>query len=254
MLIWKVLLQILAVVLALLVTNLDYIWHDKRTLKFKRTRLALYVFSGAFLIISIVVTVQSERKADRESQELRVKLGELTHETQAGAKLVKELQNQLQPFITLAREKYPSPDLDESLKSLHSDLQKIHERTTKLETAEAATRPRSLIPSQMETLVKVLSDYKGTPIGIKYRANDTESYNYALQFKEVFATAGWRITRVAMTFYYSPVYGLELGVKTDPASEAALAITAYFEQQGIDIKHVVYSEQTESILLRVGQK
>src|SRR3972149_6418111 len=126
MLIWKVLLQILAVVLALLVTNLDYIWHDKRTLKFKRARLALYVFSGAFLIISIVVTVQSERKADRESQELRVKLGELTHETQAGANIVKELQNQLQPFITLAREKYPFPDLNESLKSLHSDLQKIH--------------------------------------------------------------------------------------------------------------------------------
>ena len=254
MLIWKVLLQTLAVVLGLLVANLDYIWHDKRTLKFKRTRLALYVSSGVFLSISIVVTVQSERKSDRESQELRVKLGELTHETQSGAELVKELQNQLQPFITLAREKYPSPDLNESLRSLHSDLQKIQERTTKLEAAEVATRSRSLSPSQVETLVKALSNYEGTPIGIKYRANDTESYNYALQFKGLFATAGWRITRVAMTFYYSPVHGIELGVKTDPAPEAALAIIAYFEQQGIDIKHAVYSEQSESILLRVGQK
>jgi len=78
MLFLKLALQVLAVGLAILVNNLDYLWSDKRTLKFKRGRLVLYVLSFAFLIGSVFVTVNDDLQNRLEKQELATRLDALS--------------------------------------------------------------------------------------------------------------------------------------------------------------------------------
>jgi hypothetical protein len=56
----KIALQIAPVLVTVLVANLDYVWHDKRTRKFRRTRLLLYVLSGVMLILGVVATIRDE--------------------------------------------------------------------------------------------------------------------------------------------------------------------------------------------------
>jgi len=268
MLLLKILLQILTALFAALALNLDHVWHENEHKKSK-ARKWLYFLTAFSFILSIWVLVYDERSVERDKESLNSQLDTLKtqndllinstndsrrEQVERYEELLsanKELQNQLQPFVTLARQKYPSGDVNESLKSLHSDLQKIKERTSAL---EASNRPRSLSLPQIETLVKELSQYKGTSIGIKYQANDSESYDYARQFRDLFSRAGWTITRVAATSYYAPFHGLEIGVKSDQAPEPALAITSILQLQSIEIKRVTHTGQTESILLRVGQK
>lgn len=75
---WKIVLQVLAVLVALLIAGLDYLWYDKRTLKFKRTRIALVPVSLLLLFVSIVVTIQDEQDKVREITDL---IGRLDHVT-----------------------------------------------------------------------------------------------------------------------------------------------------------------------------
>jgi hypothetical protein len=74
----KLILQIFAVALAILVNSLDYLWADKRTRKFKRGRLALFVLSFAFLIGGIIVTVNDDFQNRLEKQELTTRLDVLS--------------------------------------------------------------------------------------------------------------------------------------------------------------------------------
>jgi hypothetical protein len=57
MLMLKVLLQILAVLAALLTATLDYVTSDKRTRRFKHIRFMLYGIVGLILIAGIAVTI-----------------------------------------------------------------------------------------------------------------------------------------------------------------------------------------------------
>src|SRR4051794_17794529 len=78
MLLVKLILQVLAVALAILVNRLDYWWSDKRTRKFKLGRRALLVLSGAFLIGSVVVTVNDDVQNRLQREELTARLDSLT--------------------------------------------------------------------------------------------------------------------------------------------------------------------------------
>lgn len=76
---WKIFLQVLAVLIALLIAGLDYLWYDRRTVKFKRARLALVPISLILLVVSIVVTIQDERNNQREITELTDRLDNVTN-------------------------------------------------------------------------------------------------------------------------------------------------------------------------------
>ena len=104
MLLGKLLLQMTAVLMAVLPAILDYTWHDKRTVKFKRTRLALYLLCFFALIVSAVVTVQDERANERQVQELTTRLDDLRRQSEAAAKknesAAAEQRSQMQLLIT----------------------------------------------------------------------------------------------------------------------------------------------------------
>ena len=76
--IWKIVLQILNVLVAVLIANLDYLWHDKRTLKFKKTRFFLYIALSILLGINIYVTITDDRNNKREIAARDIKITELT--------------------------------------------------------------------------------------------------------------------------------------------------------------------------------
>jgi len=76
--IWKIVLQILNVLVAVLIANLDYLWHDKRTLKFKKTRFYLYIALSILLGTNIYVTITDDRNNKREIAVRDIKITELT--------------------------------------------------------------------------------------------------------------------------------------------------------------------------------
>jgi len=69
----KIILQILAVLIAIIVSGLDYVIPDKRTTKFKSWRKWLFILSGVFLMGSIILTIldgidNSQKEQQSKSQ------------------------------------------------------------------------------------------------------------------------------------------------------------------------------------------
>ncbi len=148
---WKILLQILAVSTAILVSNLDYVWHDKRTRKFKTMRVFLYFLTCITVILSVIVTVQDDQQQRQDLQQLTSALDNLQKETSTIrveaknsdkaqksqiAVLIesnKRLQDSLAPFQDLAKERYPGMDGKEALEKLGTDIAAVEKRAIELE-------------------------------------------------------------------------------------------------------------------------
>ncbi len=149
--VWKIVLQTTAVLTAILIANLDYVWHDKRTRKFKRTRVILYVLAAITLVLSVVVTIQDDRQHRNETGQLTSVLNNLRKETatlrdeakHSGreqqsqmAELIegnKKLQNSLAPFQALAKTRYPGLEDREALEKLRADITAVEKRAADLE-------------------------------------------------------------------------------------------------------------------------
>jgi len=157
--IWKIALQLIAVLTAILIANLDYLWHDKRTRKFKRTRLFLYFLAGITLILSVVVTVQDNRQHKVEVTQLTSALSDLKKETstlrteaqntgkEQKSKMEeliegnKKLQDSLAPFQDIAQKRYPDLEGKEALEKLKTDITAVEKRAAELERKVQASDP-----------------------------------------------------------------------------------------------------------------
>jgi hypothetical protein len=76
-LILKIILQSLAVLIAILISVLDYVFHDKNTTVFKYWRKWLFIFSGCFLIASIVVTIVDTLENDKKEKTFKTQFDKL---------------------------------------------------------------------------------------------------------------------------------------------------------------------------------
>ena len=157
--IWKIALQLIAVLTAIFIANLDYLWHDKSTLKFKRTRLFLYFLAGITLILSVVVTIQDDRQHKDEINQLTSSLCELKKETstlrteaqntgkEQTSKMEelidgnKRLQDSLAPFQDIAKKRYPGLESKDALEKLKSDITAVEKRAAELEKKVEASDP-----------------------------------------------------------------------------------------------------------------
>jgi hypothetical protein len=196
-LVLKLVLQLLAVAVAVLGNNLDYIWSDRRTKIFKRGRIALYAVSAIFLMISGVVTVQDERAKEREADALRTQLEALRtaaadaahnmkerdaqqtkHENELKGQMAEllagnhDLKKRLEPFETLLRQRYPGTAPEEGLQRLREDLQSLGKRT---EDLESKTRDRELSVDARSKMIAALSPFKGTKVEFSVSASDPEA-------------------------------------------------------------------------------
>ena len=81
---WKVVLQVLAALVTLLIAILDYKWHDKRTLKFRRALGLLFLFILVLLVVSVFVTILDDLEKEREKEDLTNRLDEITNQLTGG--------------------------------------------------------------------------------------------------------------------------------------------------------------------------
>jgi hypothetical protein len=157
--VWKISFQTIAVLTAIVIANLDYLWHDKRTRKFKRTRIFLYVLAALTLVLSIVVTIKDDRQHQHEIGQLTTALHTLQNETstlraeakqsasQQQSQMVeliegnKRLQSSLNPFQTLAKTRYPGLEDSEALERFRSDIAAVEKRASDLEKKVQAFDP-----------------------------------------------------------------------------------------------------------------
>jgi hypothetical protein len=82
--IWKIVLQILNILVAVLIANLDYLWRDKRTSKFKNTRFLLYIVLSILLVVNIYITINDDLEKKQEIANLTRKLDDITNEFTGG--------------------------------------------------------------------------------------------------------------------------------------------------------------------------
>jgi hypothetical protein len=155
----KIVLQITAVLTVIVIANLDYLWHDKRTRKFKRTRLSLYFLAAITIILSVVVTIQSDRQHEYEMKQLTSALSNLQGETstfrtetkntgkeqQSQMSILlegnKRLQDSLAPFQDIAKRRYPDLEGKEALEKLRTDITTVERRAAELEKKVQASDP-----------------------------------------------------------------------------------------------------------------
>ncbi len=155
--IWKIALQLLTVFVAVLVVILDYLWRDKRTIIFKRTRRILFVIIFLSLPVSIVVIIHDDQSHKTEVKELNEQIDSLKIEivsfrtqTQLSDNEQQEKMNRLiednksfremlAPFLTLANKRYPGSSNDVGLKKLQSDMTDLKLQAKKLDLASKKT-------------------------------------------------------------------------------------------------------------------
>ncbi|MDT4952105.1 MAG: hypothetical protein QOJ02_243 [Acidobacteriota bacterium] len=84
---WKIILQILAVAIAILVNVLDYVSTDKRTKKFRIRRRMLFLLSVVFLIGSVILVIGDEWSKRQELAEMTKHLDELKQQGEVASRL-----------------------------------------------------------------------------------------------------------------------------------------------------------------------
>lgn len=145
----KVILQILAVGLAILVNYLDYLWHDKRTRRFKLGRRTLFMMSFVFLIGSVLVTVNDEYTKRLEAQEAAKREASLERQLNK----LREQNDGLQKGISILSDK-SSNIIDEQRSSVVSLLEE--QRKVGVDTAEKIEGATDLLDSRVNQSIDLL--------------------------------------------------------------------------------------------------
>jgi hypothetical protein len=82
-LIWKLLPQILAILVVAVVAVLDYVWHDKRTKKFRATRFWLFLLIVPLMLLSVLALLKEERANLQEKEAFRTQLASISKSLEA---------------------------------------------------------------------------------------------------------------------------------------------------------------------------
>jgi hypothetical protein len=81
--IWKLLPQVLTILVAAVVALLDYVWHDKRTKKFRKTRLFLFLLIVPLMLVSVASLLKEVRTNAQEQQTLRAQVASIRKSIEA---------------------------------------------------------------------------------------------------------------------------------------------------------------------------
>jgi hypothetical protein len=143
---WQIIFQIVAMVVLVLTALLDYRFHDKRTSKFKLLRaVLLYGAIPICLIAGIWSVIVSYRATARDQKVLADSLTAIRKDAKGLQEGNRELQAKLDPFINLAKQRYPDSSLPRAIQLLQNEL------------TEQSVRNR-LAVSQVQALEEVAKD------------------------------------------------------------------------------------------------
>jgi hypothetical protein len=155
-LVLKIVLQIIAVVLAILISSLDYIWHDKRTRSFKKGRLILFTLSIAFLVGSIVLTMIDYFDNNRKEAELKDQLSKVQEQNDGLQKGITILSNKSSNILLEQRDSFVSILKDQRELGLDT-ARRIDGATNTLQSgiSNSITKQKELLKQQQITLGNV---------------------------------------------------------------------------------------------------
>jgi len=205
MLIVRILAQVLAAGLPILVGILDYHWRDKRTRRFRRLKWALFGLAGLLLILGVVLTVQDDRSHAREVESLQRDLKALNsaitqqaseaqsrdRTTQGRLEQLLQgnqiLQQRLAPFEHAANRLFPQLPPQSRLSRLEQELDRLSQRTR---AVEARTAPRSLHAVARKNIRLLLSPFAGQALRIDALGGDAEAMQFAREISTCFSEAG----------------------------------------------------------------
>ena len=121
----KLVTQLVTGIGGLLTILLDYKWHDKRTKLFKRLRGSLIAITIFSLAIGIYITIQDDKDKNDEIKSLTNKLDSANNTLRYIKASGDTLKNQMNPFLELAKSKYPNLSNKVALDSLKNRIKKL---------------------------------------------------------------------------------------------------------------------------------
>jgi hypothetical protein len=137
---WSLLALIFVLFIGILEFVLDYIWHDKRTKRHKTFRVVLLIVFIGSLATSGIVVYFDKQDSKRTSAELMKQISELKKQGNNISSSSKEseekahkdslvlqsqivdLKSKLEPFVEIAKSKYPNQNIDTALEKLQKEI------------------------------------------------------------------------------------------------------------------------------------
>jgi hypothetical protein len=129
-----------------------------------------------------IVAQQKAADADRQATTLKADIARLVSDG-------RQLNVQLQPFLELAKRRFPELTPDQALTKLRKDLATIQNRTGAI---EASLRPRALSTMDIETLSAQLRAVGSQRVRL-LRNNNDEAARISADIKTLCERAGWPI-------------------------------------------------------------
>lgn len=139
----KLMLQILGGGALILAAILDYVAHDKRTTRFRRGRLILFIMLGVLLIVSVISVYEDDHNIRRENRLLAEHIetlqAQIRQEADSAAfrnllliKQIMFIEGRLETVMRKTGTKLPDTLAQKELNSITSDLDKLKEDIQKL--------------------------------------------------------------------------------------------------------------------------
>jgi hypothetical protein len=125
---------------------IDYIWHDKRTKRHRRARLALFVFiviagtATVGLVVLDHISSEDQQNTLNQLREEQRNANNAANQREQGAKReraaleaqIESLEIKLEPFTKIAQSKYPDQSADDALAKLADEMKSIKDATNKI--------------------------------------------------------------------------------------------------------------------------
>lgn len=215
-------LKILSPILVILLTALQFYYDhknsDRRTKRYKRTKIVFLIaiiiamiFSGITIYIDHLNSLELNNEVS-SLKNIQIISDSLAINRESGAKLergnlekqILKLQENLFPFINLALQKYPNKDSSEALKQFYQDIKQLKEKATQLEERtsylESRDEYKEIDRELKEKLVDELRYIQKTFDYIKFRIEvengNIQRQKVAQEIKSIFVLSGFNDTKI----------------------------------------------------------
>jgi hypothetical protein len=143
---------------------------------------------------------------------------------------IESIDEQLEPFIQLARESYPGIPPESALAKLRGDLESLESRTVGL---EQRTSPRHLPATQASRISSKLRSQPQRKVLVQFDPTDLEAKTYGQQLAAAVASGGWSIETFEL-MAIDPTPGVHVFARdNDQAKATATLLHSLLTEAGI---------------------
>jgi len=144
-----------------------------------------------------------------------------------------KLREQLQPFVEIAKQKFPALGPEEALDKVKESLAQLEKKT---DAINQRVQPRQLSDSQIATIAQSLKQAPVAKIHMIRPTGDSEVARFAEQFKISFQKAGWTVEKDVVDLSGAPRFGLVVFASQDPPNASVVALYNALKNVGLEFK------------------